>query len=69
MKLTDRSPTPLRALTADALQQELVSLKREQFNLRFQKANGKIANPLRSRFVRRKIATLLTVLAEKKKVS
>ena len=53
----------LRAKTADQLQDQLVQLKKEQFNLRFQKATGQLEGTARVRQVRRDIARIKTVLA------
>jgi large subunit ribosomal protein L29 len=58
-------PSDVRALTDDALGDELMKLKKEQFNLRFQKASGQIENTARVRQVRRDIARLKTVQAER----
>jgi large subunit ribosomal protein L29 len=55
----------VRTKTADQLNDELASLKKEQFNLRFQKASGQIENTARVRQVRRDIARLKTVQAER----
>ena len=52
----------LRAKTADELKSQLVGLKQEQFNLRFQTAGGQYENPSRARIVRREIARIKTVL-------
>jgi large subunit ribosomal protein L29 len=52
----------LRAKTADELKSDLVGLKKEQFNLRFQKASGQLENTARVRQVRRDIARIKTVL-------
>ena len=52
----------LRARTKDKLQDQLVQLKKEQFNLRFQKATGQLESTARVRQVRRDIARILTVL-------
>ena len=57
----------LRAKTADELKDQLVDLKKEQFNLRFQTAGGQNENPARIRIVRREIARIKTVLGEKSK--
>ena len=57
--------TELRDLTPDQLEDELIKLKREQFNLRFQKATGQLDNTSRVRDVRRTIARLKTVEREK----
>ncbi len=55
----------LRAKTSDQLQDQLVQLKKEQFNLRFQKATGQLESTARVRDVRRDIARILTVLDER----
>ncbi|MEQ8897144.1 MAG: 50S ribosomal protein L29 [Roseovarius sp.] len=57
--------TELRDKTPDQLREELVNLKKEQFNLRFQAATGQIENPARMKTVRRDVARVLTVLNEK----
>jgi len=57
--------TELRDKTADQLTEELVNLKKEAFNLRFQKATGQLENTARVRYVRRNIARVITVIAEK----
>ena len=54
----------LRAKTADELKNQLVDLKKEQFNLRFQAAGGQVENPTRARIVRREIARIKTVLGQ-----
>ena len=51
----------IRDLSADQLDDELVKLKREQFNLRFQRATGQLENTSRVRAVRRDIARIKTV--------
>ncbi|MDJ0610273.1 MAG: 50S ribosomal protein L29 [Kiloniellales bacterium] len=51
--------------TADELKDSLLSLKKEQFNLRFQKASGQLENTARVRQVRREIARIKTVLHSK----
>ena len=58
----------MRAETRDELKTKLVALKKEQFNLRFKVASGENENPSRIREVRREIARLKTVLAEKSSV-
>ena len=55
----------LRDKTPDQLREELVNLKKEQFNLRFQAATGQLENPARMKSVRRNVARVLTVLNEK----
>ena len=59
----------LRAKTADELNDQLVGLKKEQFNLRFQMAGGQNENPARARVVRREIARIKTVIGEKAKTA
>ena len=56
----------LRAKSADELKDELVSLKKEQFNLRFQRATQELENTSQVRKVRRDIAKVKTVLREKR---
>jgi large subunit ribosomal protein L29 len=51
--------------SADELKTDLLALKKEQFNLRFQKANGQLENTARARQVRRDIARLKTVMSAK----
>ena len=55
----------LRMKTPDELTDELESLKKEQFNLRFQQATGQNENSARMRQVRRDIARIQTIAAEK----
>ena len=55
----------LREKTPDQLRDELVSLKKEAFNLRFQQASGQLENTARMRQVRRDVARVQTVLNEK----
>ncbi|MCB1471976.1 MAG: 50S ribosomal protein L29 [Rhodobiaceae bacterium] len=54
-----------RAMTPDQLNDELVKLKKEQFNLRFQQATGQLENTARVRQVRRDIALVRTIINEK----
>lgn len=61
--------TEIKDLTPDQLRDELIKLKREQFNLRFQKATGQLANTTRVRQVRRTIARLKTIERQKQGVS
>jgi len=61
MKATD-----INKLTADQLDDELVKLKKEQFNLRFQKASGQLENTARIRQVRRTIARIMTIARQKR---
>ena len=55
----------MRNLTLDQLDDELIKLKKEQFNLRFQQASGQLENVARVRQVRRDIARIKTVARQK----
>lgn len=55
----------VRAKSADQLKEELVKLKKEQFNLRFQAATGQLEKTARVKEVRRDIARVKTILREK----
>ena len=55
----------LRAKTPDELKIQLIDLKKEQFNLRFQAAGGQVENPTRAKIVRREVARIKTVLGQK----
>ena len=54
----------IRQMTEDQVRDEIERLKKEQFNLRFQRATGQLENTARVRQVRRDIARLTTVVAE-----
>ena len=56
----------VRAMTESELGDKLVALKKEQFNLRFQQATGQLETTANVRLVRRDIARVKTVMAEKK---
>jgi len=56
----------VRAKSADELSDQLASLKKEQFNLRFQKATGQLEKTARVREVRRDIARVKTIAAQKR---
>lgn len=51
----------VRAMTPDQMKDELLALKKELFNLRFQQASGQLENTARMRQVRRDIARIETV--------
>ena len=61
MKVAD-----VRAMTLDQLDDEVLKLKKEQFNLRFQRATGQLENTSRVRVIRRDIARMKTVAAQKR---
>ncbi len=54
-----------KAMSDDQLNDELLKLKKEQFNLRFQRATGQLENTSRVRIVRRDVARIKTVAAQK----
>ena len=54
----------MRAKSADELKDELLALKKEAFNLRFQKATGQLENTARMRQVRRDIARAKTIMRD-----
>jgi large subunit ribosomal protein L29 len=58
-------PADLRAMSVDQLDDEFMKLKKERFNLRFQRATGQLENTSRVRQVRRDIARIKTVAAQK----
>ena len=55
-----------RAMTLDQLDDEVLKLKKEQFNLRFQRATGQLENTSRVRIIRRDIARMKTIAAQKR---
>ena len=55
----------LRDKTPDQLRDELTTLKKQQFNLRFRAATGQLENPAQMRIARRDAARVLTILNEK----
>ena len=56
----------IRPKTVDELADDLARLKKEQFNLRFQKATGQLENTSRVRQVRHDIARIQTIMREKR---
>ena len=60
-------PDDLRAMTVDQLDDEFLKLKKERFNLRFQRATGQLENTARVRQVRRDIARINTILGERRR--
>jgi large subunit ribosomal protein L29 len=57
----------VRANSADQLGDQLTKLKKEQFNLRFQRANGQLEKTSRVREVRKQIARIMTVMNEQRR--
>jgi large subunit ribosomal protein L29 len=56
----------IKAMTIDQIDDEVLKLKKEQFNLRFQRATGQLENTSRVREVRRDIARLKTIVKNKR---
>jgi large subunit ribosomal protein L29 len=56
----------LKVMTLDQLDEEALKLKKEQFNLRFQRASGQLQDTARVRIVRRDIARVKTIAARKR---
>ena len=67
MKRTSRL-SDLRVMTEDQLNDEALKLKKEQFNLRFQKASGQLQDTARVRVVRRDLARAKTIAAQRRAV-
>ncbi|HKZ57169.1 MAG TPA: 50S ribosomal protein L29 [Thermodesulfovibrionales bacterium] len=61
-------PSEFRVMTVEELTSKEHELRRELFNLRFQKATGEIENPMRIKAVKKDIARILTIKTEKLKV-
>lgn len=61
--------TDIRAKTEDELGTRLGELKKEQFNLRFQRASGQLTNTAQIARVRREIAQVKTMMRERRKAS
>lgn len=60
-------PSELRDMTIEELKEKEKELRKELFNLRFQKATGEIQNPNRIKQVKRDIARVLTIITEKQR--
>jgi large subunit ribosomal protein L29 len=56
----------IKVMTLDQLDEEALKLKKEQFNLRFQRASGQLQDTARVRVVRRDIARVKTIAAQKR---
>ena len=63
--MAKKTAVDYRAKTEDELEAQLVELRKEQFNLRFQVANGQLENTARVRQVRRDIARTKLIISEK----
>jgi large subunit ribosomal protein L29 len=62
-----KKPQALREMKPEDLEQQLVVLTEERFRMRFRRATEALANPLQLRAIRREIARIKTILAERKR--
>lgn len=61
------TPDDIRAKSPDELGDQVAKLRKEKFNLRFQRANGQLENTSRVRVVRKEIARIETVMSERRR--
>ena len=64
--MADLSVEDIRRMTADQMDDEILKLKKERFNLRFQRATGQLENTSRMREARRDIARIKTIAAQQR---
>ena len=64
--MADLNAEDIRRMTTDQMDDEILKLKKERFNLRFQRATGQLENTSRLREARRDIARIKTVAAQKR---
>ena len=64
--MADLKPVDIRAMSEDQMDDEVIKLKKERFNLRFQRATGQLENTSRLREARRDIARIKTIAAQKR---
>ena len=64
--MPNKAATDFRTKTSDELETQLEELSKEQFNLRFQRANGQLENTARVRKIRRDIARTKLIILEKR---
>jgi len=64
--MAELKPADIRAMSFDQMDDEIVKLKKERFNLRFQRATGQLENTSRLREARRDIARVKTIAAQKR---
>jgi len=65
--MAELKPADIRVMSPDQMDDEIVKLKKERFNLRFQRATGQLENTSRLREARRDIARIKTIAAQKKR--
>ena len=61
---TNKAAAALRAKSVDELKNELVELRKEEFNLRMQRGTGQLSNTARFKQIRREVARIKTILNE-----
>ena len=64
--MADLKIDDIRAMSPDQMDEKILNLKKERFNLRFQRATGQLENTSRLREARREIARIKTVAAQKR---
>jgi large subunit ribosomal protein L29 len=64
--MADLKVEDIRAMSPDQMEDKILNLKKERFNLRFQRATGQLENTARLREARRDIARIKTVAAQKR---
>ena len=67
--MADLTTADIRAMSEDQREDAVLNLKKERFNLRFQRATGQLENTARVRQVRRDIARIKTIAAQKRAAS
>jgi large subunit ribosomal protein L29 len=65
--MAELSVEDIRRMTADQMDDEILKLKKERFNLRFQRATGQLENTSRMREARRDIARIKTIAGQKRR--
>ncbi|HEX7882592.1 MAG TPA: 50S ribosomal protein L29 [Afipia sp.] len=63
--MADLKAEDIRAMSSDQMDEAVLNLKKERFNLRFQRATGQLENTSRLREARRDIARIKTIAAQK----
>jgi large subunit ribosomal protein L29 len=66
MAMAEMKVEDIRAMTPDQMEDAILNLKKERFNLRFQRATGQLENTSRLRETRRDIARIKTIAAQKR---
>lgn len=64
--MADMKADDIRAMSEDQMDEAILGLKKERFNLRFQRATGQLENTSRLREARREIARIKTIAAQKR---